>query len=89
MPTFPRGLAILAMMAGSNENGKGKRKVRNEYEEELDLGKPKKIPRTLVEKDTQKRLIVVLENASLETIKVAHIWYKFMVVLIFIAANET
>ena len=49
---------------------KGKRKVRNEYAEELDTGKPKKIPRTLAEKDTQRRLIVVLENASLETIKV-------------------
>jgi len=49
---------------------KGKRKVKNEYGEELDTGKPKKIPRTLAEKDAQRRLIVVLENASLETIKV-------------------
>ncbi len=48
-----------------------KRKVRNEYEEEVDTGKPKKIPRTLAEKDAQRRLIVVLENASLETIKVS------------------
>ena len=47
----------------------GSKKVQNEYEEE-DLGRPKKIPRTLEEKDSQKRLIIVLENASLETIKV-------------------
>ncbi len=47
-----------------------KRKLKNEYENEIDDFKPKKIPRTLAEKDAQKRLIVVLENASLETIKV-------------------
>lgn len=63
-------------MASGFEEGskgsKGKRKVRNDYEGELDSHKPKKIPRTLAEKDTQKRLIVVLEKASLETIKVWH-----------------
>lgn len=48
----------------------GKRKVANEYESELDSHRPNKIPRTLAEKDKQKRLIVVLEKASLETIKV-------------------
>lgn len=46
------------------------KRVRNEYEEEEEGGRPKKIPRTLAEKDSQKRLILVLENASLETIKV-------------------
>lgn len=46
----------------------GKR-IRNDYEEEED-GRPRKIPRTLVEKTKDKRLIVVLENASLETVKV-------------------
>ena len=45
------------------------KRVRNDYEEEED-GKPKKVPRTLVEKTTEKRLIIVLENASLETVKV-------------------
>ena len=50
---------------------KGKRKIKNEYENEIDISRPKKIPRTLAEKDAQKRLIVVLENASLETIKVS------------------
>ena len=49
---------------------KGKRRKRDEYEAELESQKPKKIPRTLAEKDAEKRLIVVLENASLETIKV-------------------
>lgn len=48
---------------------KKEKRVRNEYEEE-EGGRPKKIPRTLAEKDSQKRLILVLENASLETIKV-------------------
>ena len=52
------------------ETTTGKRKVANEYESELDISRPNKIPRTLSEKDKQKRLIVVLENASLETIKV-------------------
>ena len=62
----------LCWMASREEeqSEKGKRKVRNEYGEEVDTGKPKKIPRTLAEKDTQRRLIVVLENASLETTKV-------------------
>ena len=51
---------------------KKEKRVRNEYEEEEEEegGRPKKIPRTLAEKDSQKRLILVLENASLETIKV-------------------
>jgi len=53
----------------SKKQQRGAKRVQNEYEEE-DLGRPKKIPRTLEEKDSQKRLIVVLENASLETIKV-------------------
>lgn len=45
------------------------KRVRNDYEEEVDE-KPKKIPRTLAEKTKGKRLIVILENASLETVKV-------------------
>lgn len=45
------------------------KRVRNDYEEEEE-GKPKKIPRTLAEKTKAKRLIVILENASLETVKV-------------------
>ena len=32
--------------------------------------RPRKIPKTLKEKDSGKRLIVVLEKASLETVKV-------------------
>ena len=35
----------------------------NEFE------RPRKIPKTLKEKDSGKRLIVILENASLETVK--------------------
>ena len=46
------------------------KRIRNDYEEEEE-GKPKKIPRTLAEKTRDKRLIVVLENASLETVKVS------------------
>ena len=41
-----------------------------EKQEEVEERKPQKIPRTLAEKDRLKRLIVILENASLETIKV-------------------
>ena len=40
----------------------------NDYEEREE-GKPQKIPKTLVEKDSQRRLIVILENANLETVK--------------------
>ena len=40
----------------------------NDYEEQEE-GKPQKIPKTLVEKDSQRRLIVILENANLETVK--------------------
>lgn len=47
-----------------------RKRVKNDYETELDTSKPRKIPRTLAEKDSEKRLIVVLENSSLETIKV-------------------
>ena len=39
------------------------------YEEE-DSGRPSKVPRLLAEKDSQRRLIVILEHASLETVKV-------------------
>ena len=53
-------------MASEKDSGK---RVRNDYEEEDD-GKPKKIPKTLAEKTTGKRLIIVLEDASLETVKV-------------------
>lgn len=59
------------MMASEKTSVK---RVRNDYEEEED-GKPKKIPRTLVEKTTGKRLIIVLENASLETVKVSALIY--------------
>ncbi len=34
--------------------------------------RPPKIPRTLAEKDTAKRMIVILEDASLETVKVGN-----------------
>ncbi len=57
-------------MAASKGEKKGKRRKRNDFEAELESQKPKKIPRTLAEKDIEKRLIVVLEKASLETIKV-------------------
>ena len=46
-----------------------RKQVQNEYEAEEDP-KPRKIPKTLAEKDSEKRLIVILENASLETVKV-------------------
>lgn len=46
------------------------KRVQNDYDEERQDGKPKKIPKTLVEKDSQKRLVIVLERANLETIKV-------------------
>ena len=52
----------------SSEKDSSKR-VRNDYEEEEE-GKPNKIPRTLEEKTKGKRMIVILENASLETVKV-------------------
>ena len=55
----------------SSKKAKGKR-IRSEYEDD-DSGKPKKLPRTLAEKDLEKRLILILENASLETIKVINL----------------
>lgn len=39
-------------------------------QEEEDYDKPHKIPRTLKERDSGKRLIVIIEKASLETVKV-------------------
>ena len=62
LPTCTRSFAM------ESEEPSTKR-IRNDYEEEEE-GKPKKIPRTLAEKTKGKRLIVVLENASLETVKV-------------------
>lgn len=50
---------------------KKQKRVRNDYEEDVGPPKPKKIPKTLAEKDSEKRLIVILENACLETIKVS------------------
>ncbi|XP_068695099.1 ribosomal RNA small subunit methyltransferase NEP1-like [Montipora foliosa] len=38
-------------------------------DEENEFERPRKIPKTLEEKDTGKRLIVILEKASLETVK--------------------
>lgn len=52
----------------TSQNSSSKR-VRNDYEEVED-GKPKKIPKTLAEKSKEKRLVIILENASLETVKV-------------------
>lgn len=40
-------------------------------QEEDDYEKPRKIPRTLKEKDSGKRLIVVIEKASIEAVKVS------------------
>ena len=48
------------------------KRIRNDYEEEEE-GKPRKIPRTLAEKTKDKRLIIILENASLETVKVNNV----------------
>jgi len=39
-------------------------------EEESEFERPRKIPKTLQEKDSGKRLIVILEKASLEAVKV-------------------
>ena len=50
--------------------GDERKRVHNDYEEEQEDGRPQKIPKTLAEKDTKKRLIVILENANLETVKV-------------------
>lgn len=49
------------------------KRVRNNYEEEEEDSRPKKIPKTLIEKITEKRLIIVLENASLESVKVSRV----------------
>lgn len=46
------------------------KRVQNNYDEDEEDGRPKKIPKTLKEKDSQKRLVLVLERANLETIKV-------------------
>ena len=39
-------------------------------DEDNEFERPRKIPKTLKEKDSGKRLIVILEKASLETVKV-------------------
>lgn len=39
-------------------------------DEGSEFERPRKIPKTLKEKDSGKRLIVILEKASLETVKV-------------------
>ena len=39
-------------------------------DEHNEFERPHKIPKTLKEKDSGKRLIVILEKASLETVKV-------------------
>ena len=39
-------------------------------DEDNEFVRPRKIPKTLKEKDSGKRLIVILEKASLETVKV-------------------
>ena len=52
-------------MASSGIPSASKRKQLGE-----DEFRPPKMPRTLAEKDSAKRLIVILENASLETVKV-------------------
>uniref|UniRef100_A0A1X7VND0 Ribosomal RNA small subunit methyltransferase NEP1 n=1 Tax=Amphimedon queenslandica TaxID=400682 RepID=A0A1X7VND0_AMPQE len=46
------------------------KRVQNNYDEDEEDGRPKKIPKTLKEKDSQKRLVLVLERANLETIKI-------------------
>lgn len=49
---------------------KKRSRVKNKYDEEEDV-RPKKVPKTLAQRDSQKRLIVVLEKANLETVKVS------------------
>lgn len=50
-----------------------KKRLKNNYEEdEEEKARPKKVPKTLAQRDTQKRLIVVLERANLETVKVSY-----------------
>ena len=61
---------------GEMASKKKSKRVRNDYEDDPGISRPKKIPKTLVEKDSEKRLIVILENASLETIKVST-WCMF------------
>ena len=49
-----------------------KKRLKNNYEEDDEQkARPKKIPKTLVQKDSEKRLIVILERANLETVKVS------------------
>ena len=60
---------MLQCAVGMSGKGSPGKRVRNDYEEE-ERSQPAKIPRTLVERDREKRLVVILENASLETVKV-------------------
>ena len=46
-------------------------------DEDNEFERPRKIPKTLKEKDSGKRLIVILENASLETVKVLQSLFHF------------
>ena len=55
--------------------------VDNMADEEYE--RPRKVPKTLKEKDSGKRLIVVLEKASLETVKVGDgLAFKVLVKLV-------
>ena len=46
-------------------------------DEDNEFERPRKIPKTSKEKDSGKRLIVILENASLETVKVLQSLFHF------------
>ena len=60
----------LRILSGLAKMTTERKRVQNNYEEDEEDCRPKKVPKTLVEKDSQKRLIIILERANLETIKV-------------------
>jgi precorrin-6B methylase 1 len=62
-PSPQVSLELISNMAAAEERNSAAC-CEDEYE------RPRKIPKTLKEKDSGKRLIVVLERASLETVKV-------------------
>lgn len=68
--SVPVLLSTSTGILGVMSSKKKQKRVRNDYEEDLEPAKPKKVPKTLAEKDSERRLIVILENACLETIKV-------------------
>lgn len=63
--------AAESMTEGTHESSQEKKlRARKAADDEMESYRQPKLPKTLAEKDSARRLIVILEGASLETVKV-------------------